>query len=84
MVMKERSVPRPTFVLKRGQYDQPSEQVEPSTPEAVLPMTLRRENQKPNRPPATGRFLASINSAARPALGNLLSWPLQGITSRHP
>ncbi|NRB53822.1 MAG: DUF1553 domain-containing protein [Saprospiraceae bacterium] len=37
MVMGDLPAPRPTFVLNRGAYDAPAEQVEPSTPEAVLP-----------------------------------------------
>ena len=37
MVMGDLPEPRPTFVLDRGLYDAPTERVEPSTPEAVLP-----------------------------------------------
>lgn len=36
MVMEEMPTPRPAFVLKRGQYDQHLEQVQPSTPESIL------------------------------------------------
>ncbi|MEQ8836993.1 MAG: DUF1553 domain-containing protein, partial [Lacipirellulaceae bacterium] len=36
MVMREASDPRPTFVLTRGDYQQPAEQVKPATP-AILP-----------------------------------------------
>jgi hypothetical protein len=36
MVMEEMSKPRPAFVLNRGQYDSPREQVEPATPQSVL------------------------------------------------
>jgi hypothetical protein len=35
MVMKEREVPRDTFVLKRGAYDAPLEKVAPSVPAAL-------------------------------------------------
>ena len=38
MVMQEMKDPRPTFVLNRGQYDAPGEQVFPATPESILPM----------------------------------------------
>ncbi len=38
MVMQEMPKPRPTFVLKRGQYDQYGEQVFPNTPSKVFPM----------------------------------------------
>lgn len=37
MVMEEMKQPRKTFVLNRGLYDSPGEQVEPGTPSAVLP-----------------------------------------------
>ena len=37
MVMKDMSKSRETFVLNRGVYDQPTDQVFPSTPEAILP-----------------------------------------------
>ena len=37
MVMRELSQPRPSFVLYRGQYDQPRERVEPGVPEFLLP-----------------------------------------------
>ena len=36
MVLEEMPSPRPTFVLARGQYDQPTERVDPATPESVL------------------------------------------------
>ncbi len=38
MVMKEMPKPRDTFILKRGQYDQPGEKVTPDVPPAILPM----------------------------------------------
>lgn len=37
MVMEEMDVPRPTFVLNRGQYDAPMESVNPATPASILP-----------------------------------------------
>ena len=36
MVMQESKTPRKTFILGRGAYDNPTEEVEPSAPEAVL------------------------------------------------
>ncbi len=36
MVMEEMKEPRPTFVLNRGLYDQPTIPVKPNTPEAVF------------------------------------------------
>ena len=37
MVMKERSIPRQTFVLDRGNYDSPTDSVFPNVPEKILP-----------------------------------------------
>ena len=37
MVMKDREIKRPTFVLTRGLYDAHTEEVSPGTPEAILP-----------------------------------------------
>ncbi len=67
MSMRERSRPRPTFVLARGMYDAPTYEVEAGTPEAIgrLPAHL-----PPNRlglaewlleprHPLTGRVLAN-------------------------
>jgi hypothetical protein len=39
MVMRELPHPRSTHVLYRGQYDQPTDAVEPGTPEAILPFS---------------------------------------------
>ena len=39
MVMKEMKDPRPTFILNRGVYDQPTQQVFPNTPESLLPFS---------------------------------------------
>ncbi|MBT8307015.1 MAG: PSD1 and planctomycete cytochrome C domain-containing protein, partial [Maribacter sp.] len=36
MVMKEMEESRPAFILDRGAYDQPTEQVYPSTPESIM------------------------------------------------
>lgn len=37
MVMGDLPEPRPTYVLDRGNYDSPTDQVEPNTPSAILP-----------------------------------------------
>jgi uncharacterized protein DUF1553/uncharacterized protein DUF1549/concanavalin A-like lectin/glucanase superfamily protein/cytochrome c len=37
MVMREMTKPKKTFLLKRGNYDMPGQQVYPNTPEAILP-----------------------------------------------
>lgn len=44
MVMREMTPPRPTFILNRGLYDAPTDQVYPDAPKAVLdfPDTLAR------------------------------------------
>ena len=39
MVMKEMKEPRPSFILDRGVYDQPSQRVYPNTPESLLPFS---------------------------------------------
>ncbi|MEZ4851830.1 MAG: DUF1553 domain-containing protein [Bacteroidia bacterium] len=46
MVMKEIKEPRPTFILNRGNYDQPGEQVYPNTPVFLPPFP---ENYPQNR-----------------------------------
>ena len=38
MVMGDAPQPRPTFVLKRGAYDAHAEQVDPGTPDAIMPL----------------------------------------------
>jgi hypothetical protein len=38
MAMGDLSTPRPTYVLKRGQYDAHGDVVEPATPESILPL----------------------------------------------
>jgi hypothetical protein len=38
MVMREMSQPRPSFLLRRGAYDQPGEPVQPATPALLPPM----------------------------------------------
>ena len=37
MVMGDLPVPRPTYLLDRGSFDAPTEEVQPSTPESILP-----------------------------------------------
>nr|WP_299382853.1 PSD1 and planctomycete cytochrome C domain-containing protein [Allomuricauda sp.] len=37
MIMEDMSEPRDAFVLNRGAYDQPTDQVFPATPEAIMP-----------------------------------------------
>src|SRR5262249_18541944 len=39
MVMREMPAPRPTHVLRRGQYDQPGPRVQPGVPDAIAPWT---------------------------------------------
>ena len=43
MVMKEREKVRPTFVLERGQYDAPGEEVKRNTPQFLPPMKAAGE-----------------------------------------
>lgn len=37
MIMRDLPQPRPTYLLHRGQYDDPRDPVEPGTPDAILP-----------------------------------------------
>ncbi|MFT5142158.1 MAG: hypothetical protein ACI84D_000769, partial [Thalassolituus oleivorans] len=46
MVMADMRVPRPTYVLQRGAYDQPTRLVERGTPAAILPFP---DDLEPNR-----------------------------------
>src|SRR3546814_20540417 len=46
MVMQEMTRPKKTFVLQRGVYDAPGEEVFPNTPESILPFP---ENLPRNR-----------------------------------
>lgn len=46
MVITEMKIPRKTFILNRGAYDQPTEQVFPATPAKILPFD---ENLPKNR-----------------------------------
>ena len=46
MVMEELQEPRPAYILNRGQYDQPTTQVYPNTPEDILKFD---ENYPKNR-----------------------------------
>lgn len=46
MVMKEMDTPRKTFVLQRGQYDRPGEEVQPATPRSILPMGEKRRKDR--------------------------------------
>jgi hypothetical protein len=43
MVMRERKKVRPTFILERGQYDAPGEEVTRNTPEFLPPMQITGE-----------------------------------------
>ena len=46
MVMEEMKTPRKTFVLGRGAYDNPKQEVSPTTPEAVLSFEGYDKNRK--------------------------------------
>ncbi len=45
MVMVEMPMPRGTFILERGQYDKPAEQVSPGVPAALNPLPESRRAQ---------------------------------------
>jgi hypothetical protein len=46
MVMQERKVRRPSFLLKRGAYDAPGEPVEPGVPDSLPPMKPEWPNNR--------------------------------------
>ncbi|MCO6479632.1 MAG: PSD1 domain-containing protein [Phaeodactylibacter sp.] len=46
MVMREMDTPRKAFVLRRGQYDQPGEEVFPATPRHILPMDEKQPKDR--------------------------------------
>lgn len=45
MVMKDDAPTRKTFILERGAYDAPGEEVQPSTPKAILPFDTYQNNR---------------------------------------
>lgn len=49
MIFKDLPKPRQAFVMKRGQYDQPGDQVEPNVPEVLPPLKLADPNSRPTR-----------------------------------
>lgn len=57
MVMKERSAVRPTFMLNRGEYDQPGKQVQRGTP-AFLP-PLKKTGEVASRMDLANWFVSS-------------------------
>ena len=59
MVMKEREKVRPTFVLERGQYDAPGEEVQRNTPGFLPPM--KTTGQVPTRMDLAEWFVDSKN-----------------------
>ena len=65
MTMRERAVPRPTFVLARGAYDAPTERVEPGTPAALGPFPKGAAGQ----PPRAGA-LADVAGASADGAGH--------------
>ena len=55
MAMRERAVPRQTFILARGAYDAPTETVEPGTPAALGAFPEGPAGQPPRAWPAGSR-----------------------------
>ena len=46
MVMRDMEEPRPSYILNRGQYNQPTEEVFPAPPEAIMPMNAKPDNNR--------------------------------------
>lgn len=59
MVMRERKEVRPTFILKRGQYDAPGEPVERDTPAFLMP--LKKKNKVASRMDLANWFVNQNN-----------------------
>ena len=95
MIMKESNLPRVTHILNRGNYDEPTEIVEPGTPASMLPfdsaypinrLGLAQWMLHPNHP-LTSRVIA--NRIWQQFFGNgLVSTPhdlgIQGSLPTHP
>jgi hypothetical protein len=95
MVMQEMSPPRKTFVLKRGAYDAPAEEVQPGVPAALPPMS----SDAPKNRLGLARWLTSSNHplTSRVAVNRywyqyfgvgivktLEDWGVQGEPPSHP
>ncbi len=49
MIFGDLPEPRKAHVMKRGQYDQPDEEVQPATPNCLPPLRLAASERRPNR-----------------------------------
>ncbi len=49
MTFADRATPRDAFVMMRGQYDRPSEKVEPGVPAVLPPLRVARRGARPTR-----------------------------------
>lgn len=49
MTFADRATPRDAFVMMRGQYDRPSEKVQPGVPAVLPPLRVARPDVKPTR-----------------------------------
>jgi hypothetical protein len=69
MVMQEMPQPKKTFLLNRGQYDAPTKQVFPNTPEKILPFS----NQLPKNRYGLAQWLTDARNplTARVAINHL-------------
>ena len=95
MAMGDLPAPRPTRVLKRGEYDKPGDTVEPGTPESILPFDTRLPRNRLGlaqwliepRNPLTSRVL--VNRAWQQFFGRGLvvtaeNLGVQGALPSHP
>ncbi len=95
MVMKEMPQPKKAFLLKRGQYDSPAEEVGPDTPARILPfpegaprnrLGLAQWVTSPQQPLTSrvvvNRFWQSIHG--RGLVGTPEDFGLQGQLPTHP
>jgi len=95
MAMGDLPAPRPTHVLKRGEYDKPGDTVEAGTPDAILPFDARLPRNRLGlarwlidpRNPLTARVL--VNRAWQQFFGRGLvvsadNFGVQGALPSHP
>src|SRR6185503_7159483 len=95
MAMGDLPAPRPTYVLKRGEYDKHGDIVEPGTPESILPFDARLPRNRLGlaqwlidpRNPLTSRVL--VNRAWQQFFGRGLvvtaeNLGVQGALPSHP
>ncbi len=76
LIMQERSEPRPTFILERGVYDQPGEQVQPGVPALFTSVIEPPDEQLPADRLALARWLTQPTNPLTPRVTVNRLWGL--------